>query len=67
MVKNMDELLSKALVDHGLIGQGQLDGIIEDAKKDDKPLYVPLLEGGLISEDKLLNALAKELKLSFIQ
>jgi len=62
----MDELLSKALVDHGLIGQGQLDGIIEDAKKDDKPLYVPLLEGGLVSEDKLLDAFAKELKLSFI-
>jgi len=58
--------LSKALVDHGLIGQGQLDGIIKDAKKDDKPLYVPLLEEGLVSEDKLLDALAKELKLSFI-
>ena len=66
MAKNIDELLSKALVDHGLIGQGQLDGIIEGAKKDDKPLYVPLLEGGLVSEDKLLDALAKELKLSFV-
>jgi len=65
MTKNIDKLLSKVLVDHGLIGQGQLDDIAEDARKTDKPLHVPLLEEGLISEDKLLNVLAGELQLSF--
>jgi len=66
MVQNIDKLLSKVLVDRGLIDQGQLDSVIKDAKKTDEPLHVPLLEKGLVSEDQLLGALAEELKLSFV-
>ena len=66
MIKNIDKLLSKVLVEQGLIKQGQLDSAIKDAQKTDKPIHVPLLEEGLVSEDKLLSALAGELKLSFV-
>jgi len=66
MVQSIDKLLSKALVDHGLIEQKQLDDIVKNAKKINKPLHEPLLEEGLVSEDNLLSALAKEMDLSFV-
>jgi len=66
MTQNIDKLLSKVLVDRGLIEQGQLDDAVKSAKKTDRPLHEPLLEEGLVSEDKLLSVLAKEMKLSFV-
>jgi len=66
MATGTDKLLSKVLIDQGLIDQGQLNSLAKDVKEPGKPLYRVILEGGIVAEEKLLEALAQELKLSFI-
>jgi len=66
MIKNVDKLLSKVLIDKGLVEQKQLDGIINDLKKSDQPFHAALIKQCLITEEDLLNIIAQELKLSFV-
>ena len=63
MMQNVDKVLSKALVDQGLINQKQLDNLASEMQKTDQPLSAVLLSQGLISEETLLHVLASELKL----
>lgn len=64
--KNVDKLLSKVLKDKGLIEQGQLDSVMKEVEKTDQSFAEGLLKQGVIAEDKLLDILAQELKLSFV-
>ena len=66
MPQNIDKILSKALIDHGLVVQGQMDAIIKNAKKSNQSLHIPIIDEGIVAEDQLLDALAKEMKLSFV-
>ena len=66
MTKNIDKLLAKILMDKGLIDQGQLDGVVAEVEKTMQPFSAILIEQGLIKEDKLLNILAEEMKIAFV-
>jgi type II secretory ATPase GspE/PulE/Tfp pilus assembly ATPase PilB-like protein len=66
MAKNIDKLLSRALAAGGLLGQDRLDEVAEEVERTSRPFPVVLLQKGLISEDKLLETLARELKIPLV-
>jgi len=66
MITSVDKLLSKVLIDKGLIEQKQMDSIMDDLKKSNQLFHTTLIDQGLITEENLLNIIAQELKLSFV-
>ena len=66
MAKNIDKLLVKVLTDKSLVGLQALDGVAKEVEKTGRPFSAVLIEQGLIDESKLLDILAQELKISFV-
>lgn len=66
MAKNIDQLLAKILVDQGLVDQRQTESAFKEAQNATKPFSAILIEQGFIEEGKLLNILAQEMKLPFV-
>ena len=66
MAKDSDKLLSKALLDRGLVNAKQLEAAGAEAQKTDEPLPAALLRLGTVNEDVLMEVLSKELKLSCV-
>ncbi|MCK5178709.1 MAG: hypothetical protein KAR32_04200, partial [Candidatus Omnitrophica bacterium] len=66
MAKNIDKLLAKVLTDKGLVDLQALDDVVKEVEKTGRPFSAVLIEQGLIDESKLLDILAQELKISFV-
>ena len=66
MAQSADKILSKVLVDNGIVTLKKIEALAAEIKKTGDPFSVVLLRSGLIGEEGLMNILAEELKLSCI-
>jgi len=66
MATNIDQMLSKILLNDGLISQEQLDKAAQEVKKTGQLFSSVLIRDSIVAEDKILEILAKELKLSYV-
>ena len=64
MAANVDKILSKVLIDKGLIKKEDLDKCLKEAKSSAQNLGNILIKEDLATEDEILEILARELKLS---
>ncbi len=66
MTKKLNTILSRALVDNGLIKKTALDTIFKEIAGSGEGLVSAFVRQRVASEEKILNILAKELKVSYI-
>ena len=66
MTRNIDKVLAQNLIDGGLVSPEELDKVVKEAVKTSRPFFAVLIEQGLADESELLEILARELKLSFV-
>ncbi len=66
MITKTDTLLSKALLEKGLVNADILEKLVEEASKSKESLSQVLLKKNAVSEEDLLKNLATVLKVSFV-
>lgn len=66
MTKKFNTVLSRALVDNGLIKKAALDAILKEIAVSGEELIAALVRQRVSGEEEILNILAKELKVPYI-
>jgi type II secretory ATPase GspE/PulE/Tfp pilus assembly ATPase PilB-like protein len=64
-MKKIDTILHDGLIKNGVLGQEQLDAAVQEAEKSQESLFTVIMRGNLITEQSLLQLLAKELSMPF--
>ena len=67
MINKVETLLSKQLIEKGLIKEADMSPLVESAAKSKEGLYQLLLKNNVAPEDVLLKNLAEILKIPFIE
>jgi type II secretory ATPase GspE/PulE/Tfp pilus assembly ATPase PilB-like protein len=66
MTKNTDRLLAKVLAEKGRISANDLENVLQEAERTNRPFSTLLVEQGLIEETRLLEVLSQEFKIPFV-
>lgn len=66
MPKNIDQILSKILLERKLITHAQLEPAVKEAAKISQPLSSVLVKKGLMGEEQILNILSQDLNIPHV-
>ncbi|MFC1645936.1 ATPase, T2SS/T4P/T4SS family [Candidatus Omnitrophota bacterium] len=66
MTSNIDKILSKVLIENGLIKKAQMDSALKQAEKTSQALASVLVKSGLVAEEKILLIISERLNISYI-